>query len=212
MESEVVELYQSKVWKPQSYMRSTATQISTAFSTNVKNNLYQWKHEGLNHEFKARSLTKRFDTESSKLISLRGSIDAIVQCNKVLTISLVYITESQPQLCVDLSLLLHDGCWAKVRELYMGDNHDPSLVTLREKFELGKRCVQILWMRHLINCYARHRSSSVFERDIDLRRSRIRRRVGLYSSSWTPLLRDVCHSGFILELTRVPSFVIINNI
>ncbi|KAF3601415.1 hypothetical protein F2Q69_00037418 [Brassica cretica] len=123
--------------------QATATQISTAFSTN----------RGLNHQFKARSLTKRFDTESSKLISLRGSIDAIVQCNKVLTISLVYITESQPQLCVDL--MLHDGYWAKVRELYMGDNHDPSLVTLREQFELGKRCVQILWMRHLINCYGK---------------------------------------------------------
>lgn len=136
MEIEVLELSQSKVWKPQLYMRclqcrddslnkerqATSTQISTAFSTNVKNNPYQWKHEyrlyitgeleyflgsqlrGLNHEFKARSLTKRFDTESSKLISLRGSIDAIVQCKKAQTTSLVYITESQPQLGVDFSL------------------------------------------------------------------------------------------------------------
>ncbi|KAG5415573.1 hypothetical protein IGI04_003140 [Brassica rapa subsp. trilocularis] len=117
--------------------------------------LSQSKLRGLNHEFKARSLTKRFDTESSKLISLRGSIDAIVHCKKALTISLVYITESQPQLGVDFNLLLHDGCWTKVRELYMGDNHDPSLVTLWEQLELGKSCVQILWMRHLINCYGK---------------------------------------------------------
>ena len=51
--------------------------------------------------------------------------------------------------------VLHDGCWTKVRELYMGDNHDPSLVTLWEQLELGKSCVQILWMRHLINCYGK---------------------------------------------------------
>lgn len=56
------------------------------------------------HEFKSRSLTKHFDNESSKLISQRGIIDAVVQYNKALTISLVYITESQPQLCIDLSL------------------------------------------------------------------------------------------------------------
>ncbi|WZZ28383.1 hypothetical protein YC2023_011784 [Brassica napus] len=94
------------------------------------------------------------ETRVSTIHHMRIGSEGQHRCySPVLTISLVYITESQPQLCVDL--MLHDGYWAKVRELYMGDNHDPSLVTLREQFELGKRCVQILWMRHLINCYGK---------------------------------------------------------
>ena len=59
MESEMVELSQSKVWISQSYLRclqccgdpldeehqANATQLSTAFDTNTENCPYQWKHE-----------------------------------------------------------------------------------------------------------------------------------------------------------------------
>ena len=40
-----------------------------------------------------------------------------------------------------------------MQELYIGDSQDAYLDTLQEYFALGKRCVQILWMRHLINGY-----------------------------------------------------------
>ncbi|WZZ51038.1 hypothetical protein YC2023_051145 [Brassica napus] len=49
--------------------------------------------------------------------------------------------------------VLRDGCWSKVHELYIGDSQDAYLDTLQEYFTLGKHCVQILWMRHLINGY-----------------------------------------------------------
>ncbi|KAG2282912.1 hypothetical protein Bca4012_051581 [Brassica carinata] len=88
----------------------------------------------LNHEFRALSLTRRFDIEG-------------IQCNKALMISLVYITSN--------------GCWSKVQELYIGDSQDAYIDTLQEYFALGKRCVQILWMRHLINGYV---ASCMYER------------------------------------------------
>ncbi|KAF2587231.1 hypothetical protein F2Q70_00036520 [Brassica cretica] len=51
-------------------------------------------------------------------------------------ISLFYLTASQPDLCVDL--MLRDGCWSKLQELYIDDSHDTSMNTLRECFTLGK--------------------------------------------------------------------------
>lgn len=56
------------------------------------------------YEHRVRSLIKRFDDAYSKLISLQNSLNIVVQCNKALMISLIYITESQLELCVDLSL------------------------------------------------------------------------------------------------------------
>lgn len=119
MENEVTELSQSKVWKPQSYLRclqccddsldrdnrsKVTHQLITLRSTDGLPYFLGSQQKDLNHELKARSLTKRFDNESSKLIRLRKSINVVVQCIKSLMISLVYTTESQPELCVDLIL------------------------------------------------------------------------------------------------------------
>lgn len=49
--------------------------------------------------------------------------------------------------------VLRDGCWSKLQELYIGDSRDAHLATLQKYFALGKRCVQVLWMKHLINGY-----------------------------------------------------------
>lgn len=58
--------------------------------------------------------------------------------------------------------VLHDGCWSKLQELYIGDSQDNSLIILHEYFALRKQCVQILWMRHLINCYGNITKSNMF--------------------------------------------------
>lgn len=35
-------------------------------------------------------------------------------------------------------VVLRDGCWSKLQELYIDDSHDTSMNTLRECFTLGK--------------------------------------------------------------------------
>lgn len=59
-------------------------------------------------------------------------------------------------------VVLCDRFWSKLQELYIDDSHDTSTNTLRECFTLGKGCVQILWMRHLINCYGNITNSKRF--------------------------------------------------
>ncbi|KAJ4904671.1 Uncharacterized protein Rs2_18622 [Raphanus sativus] len=165
MNEETLELVKTKVWKPRSYLRCLQ---SCDELTCVRKLVY---FQG--------SLRRCMNHELKQACKLAEWSSTGVQCNKALVISLLYITSSQPELCADLGLceltirittrlspwskaVLRDGCWSKLQELYIGVSHDAYISILHECFALGKRCVQVLWMRQLINGYGNITKSERF--------------------------------------------------
>ncbi|KAH0894460.1 hypothetical protein HID58_056889 [Brassica napus] len=128
-------------------------------------------------------LTRRFDLESSTLISLKNSVNGVVQCNNALVPSLV-------------------DSLTKTLVLYDSDNQDIFSNVLGEYLRLGKQCVQILWMRHMINNYGNITNSTRFACNSVSHVHFVNERINYIALSFDLALRKyltLCLRGFLVQ-------------